>query len=210
MRAAELDAVTLDALGTLIRLRDPVPALQAALRERGVERDPATVAAAFAREVEHYLPRCVEGRDAESLEALRVECAAVFLEAAAADIDPASFVDSFMGALQFEEEPGARAAVRRLAEAGLRLAVVSNWDATLPATLAELGLDAEVAAVVTSAEAGASKPEPAIFELALARLGTTPDRTLHIGDGDADEEGAARAGIAFLPTPLGAAVEGLL
>ena len=47
---------------------------------------------------------------------------------------------------------------------------------------------------MTSAEAGAPKARPAAFELAIERLGVRPDRTLHIGDSDADEEGARAAG----------------
>ena len=47
MKTAGLDAVTLDAHGTLLRLRDPVPALLGALAERGVQRSAETVEAGF-------------------------------------------------------------------------------------------------------------------------------------------------------------------
>ena len=57
MRAAQLHAVTLDAHGTLVRLADPVPALQSVLAERGVERTPEVVLAGFRTEVAHYAPR---------------------------------------------------------------------------------------------------------------------------------------------------------
>ena len=89
-----LDAVTIDAYGTLVELVDPVPALQAALAARGVERDPGRVAAAFRAEVAYYRPRSVEGRDAESLAALRRDCAGVFLREAGADLDPAEFAQA--------------------------------------------------------------------------------------------------------------------
>jgi len=39
----EIEAVTIDAFGTLVGLRDPVPALRAALRERGDEVTERTV-----------------------------------------------------------------------------------------------------------------------------------------------------------------------
>ena len=48
MRFADLDAVTIDAFGTLAGLTDPVPALGDALRERGIARPPEAIAAAFA------------------------------------------------------------------------------------------------------------------------------------------------------------------
>jgi HAD superfamily hydrolase (TIGR01549 family) len=211
MRAhADVDAVTLDALGTLVRLRDPVPALRAALAERGVERDADIVRRAFRAEVAHYKPRCATGRDAESLAALREECVAVFLRESDAQLEPASFVEAFVGALAFEPEPGAADAVARLAAAGLPLAVVSNWDTSLEGTLDGLRLAEHLRAVVTSAAAGASKPDAAIFAPALAALGSTPERTLHVGDEDADEEGAAAAGLQFRPAPLAAVAAELL
>ncbi|HLB20268.1 MAG TPA: hypothetical protein VK613_14190, partial [Gaiellaceae bacterium] len=77
VRAAELDAVTLDAHGTLVRLEDPVPALLAVLAERGVERTPATVLAGFRTEVAHYAPRASDGHDEASLTQLQQECAGV-------------------------------------------------------------------------------------------------------------------------------------
>jgi putative hydrolase of the HAD superfamily len=205
-----VDAVTLDALGTLVRLRDPVPALQDALREAGFERDATTVRAAFAAEVAHYKPRCSRGRDAETLRALREECVAVFLAAAGVEFAASDFVDAFVAALAFEAEPGAAESLVQLADAGLRLAVVSNWDSSLPETLERLELAEPLAAVVTSAEAGAEKPDAAIFQAALARLGTRPERTLHVGDEETDELGALRAGLAFRPAPLGPVVAELL
>ena len=45
MKAAELDAVTLDAHGTLVTLADPVPALTKVLSERGIERTQQVVLA---------------------------------------------------------------------------------------------------------------------------------------------------------------------
>lgn len=50
---------------------------------------------------------------------------------------------------------------------------------------------------LTAAEAGAAKPSPAIFELAMDRAGATPAQTLHIGDDPAlDIEAARRLGLA--------------
>ena len=113
-------------------------------------------------------------------------------------------------ALEFEELPGATDACRALAAAGLRLAVVSNWDVGLHDHLASLGLDRLVDTVVTSAEAGAPKPAPQVFELALARLGATAARTVHVGDAEADAEGARAAGLGFEPAPLADAARRIL
>ena len=207
MRAADLDAVTIDAYGTLVELADPVPLLRAGLAELGVERDPQAVARAFAREVAYYRERSHEGRDAETLYELRRECVAVILRELDSDLEPEAFVDGFVSAMRFSLLPGARGAVERLHRLGLAVAVVSNWDVGLHEHLRGLGLDGLT--VVTSAEAGAPKPDPAIFLRALSELGVRPERALHVGDSEADEHGARAAGMRFAPAPLASALEAL-
>ena len=207
MRFADLDAVTLDAFGTLVTLTDPVPVLVESLRDHGVELPRERVAEAFAREGEHYRERSLEGRDEESLARLRAECTGVFLKAAGADLEPAAFVDAYIGALRFELLPGITGALSGLGRRGLALAVVSNWDMALAGHLAELGLGDLL--VITSAAAGAAKPDPAPFHLALEALGVRAERALHIGDGEADELGAKAAGMQFAWAPVGAALEGI-
>ena len=207
MRPAELDAVTIDAYGTLVELVDPVPALTAGLRELGVEREPDAVARAFAKEVAYYRKRSHEGRDDATLYALRQQCVGIILDDLGSDLDPAAFVDGFVAAMRFRPLPDALEAVTRLRRLGLELAVVSNWDIGLRGLLDGLGLGDLL--VVTSAEAGAPKPEPAAFELALAGLGVRAERSLHVGDSEADEAGARAAGMGFVHAPLGPALEAL-
>ena len=200
--AERLDAITVDAFGTLVELGEPYERLRTALAERGVERDRETVAKAFAAEVAYYLPRAHEGSDAESLAHLRRDCAAVFLDAAGVSLDPDEFAAAYVASLGFRPLPGSESALERLQAAGLVLACVSNWDVSLPDQLAGIGLARLFAAVVSSAEAGAPKPDPRPFELALAKVGVEPGRALHVGDSDADRDGAAEAGLAFEPAPL--------
>jgi len=58
------------------------------------------------------------------------------------------------------------------------------------------GLAPLIDVLVVSEEAGISKPDPAIFRIALDRLGVTPDAAVMLGDSwAADIVGAARAGI---------------
>ena len=208
MRFAELDAVTVDGFGTLVRLLDPVPELAQALRRRGIECDTELVRDAFAAEVAYYRPEAVSGRDPESLAALRLQCTRVFLDAARTTLEPSSFVDSFIGAIAFEPMPGALEAVAGLRARGLELAVVSNWDIGLAEHLNRIGAASYFSAIVTSAEAGAAKPDPSVFRLALERLGVEPGRALHVGDEPADEEGARAAGMRFAHAPLATAFEG--
>jgi putative hydrolase of the HAD superfamily len=200
--AADLDAVTLDALGTLVELADPVPALRRALASYGVERRDAEVSRAFAAEVEYYLPRAHTGSDLATLTTLRRDCAGVFLDACEADLDPAAFAPDFDAAIGFRLLPDVVPALDALQAAGLSLACVANWDVSLADHLEGLGLMQSFDVTVSSAEAGAQKPDPRPFELALERLGVQASRALHCGDSDADREGAARAGLEFEPDPV--------
>jgi len=207
----EVEAVTIDAYGTLVTLRDPVPGLGDALSRRGVARSSADVQRAFEAEVAFYVARSHEGRDEETLARLRRDCAGVFLAALDAELDLDEFAPAFVSALAFTELPGARTACHELAAAGLRLAVVSNWDISLHAHLEALGLSTVVDVIVTSAEAGSPKPAPAVFELALARLGVDdPARVVHVGDAATDRDGAEAAGLQFTPAPLADAARRIL
>ena len=202
MRASELDAVTVDANGTAVDLDDPTDRLLAALAERGVERERDVVAAAFKAEVAYYLPRTLEGHDEASLADLLRRCTGVFLEHAEAGLEPQSFAQAFADSIRFRPLPGAVEALERLQGAGLALACVSNWDASLADQLERAGVGHYFTTVVSSAEAGAAKPDPGAFAVALERLGVKPERALHIGDTEADSDGAAAAGLAFEPVPL--------
>lgn len=208
MRFADLDAVTVDGYGTLLELVDPVETLRHALLAHGIRRSRGEVADAFRAEAAYYRSRAHLGRGADDLAALRRSCVAVFLHRLHAPLQPEAFVDDFMAALVFRPVPGAVETLEELRRRGLRLAVVANWDCSLPGHLRHLGLDRFFRAVVTSALAGAPKPDPAPFRLALATLRAEPSRTLHVGDEKVDEEGALAAGLRFAPAPLASAFRG--
>jgi putative hydrolase of the HAD superfamily len=197
-----LDAVTIDAFGTLVVLDDPTERLHEALAEQGIERSTAVLAAAFSAEASHYRPRSARGRDGTSLAELRAECVGVFLEHADADLDPSAFVPAFIGAIRFRPADGAPEALAALRGAGLELACVANWDVSLHEHLERLGLAGSFHTILSSAEAGVEKPDPEIFRLALSRLDVSPGRALHVGDEAVDEDGACAAGMAFEGAPL--------
>ena len=202
--ASDLDGVTVDALGTLVEIGDPVPHLETALAARGVARSADEIASAFRVEADYYRSRIGEAGawDGDEITGLRRDCAQVFLSALAVPLAPEAFAPAFVDAMPFRLAGGAAETLAALKRAGLALACVSNWDPTLGERLEELGVAHFFDAVVTSAEAGAAKPDPHIFRVALARLGIAPSRALHIGDDEADREGALAAGLSFAPPPL--------
>ncbi len=87
-------------------------------------------------------------------------------------------------------------ALGRFRKVGLRLAVVSNSNGTVRSKLARLGLASFFETIVDSAEEGIEKPDPALFRIALARMGASPESTLHVGDlYHVDVVGARAAGL---------------
>jgi putative hydrolase of the HAD superfamily len=200
--SAAIDAVTIDAFGTLVELENPVRRLQTALAARGVERDEVSVGKAFAAEVEYYLVHKGEGRDDASLLDLRNRCSGVFLAGVAPELGEEEFAPAFVGSLVFRPLDGVEEALRRLRRAGLELACVSNWDVGIGEQLERAGLAPYLSAIVSSAETNAEKPDPRVFEEALRRLGVEPGRATHIGDDEADQAGALAAGLGFEPPPL--------
>jgi putative hydrolase of the HAD superfamily len=83
-----------------------------------------------------------------------------------------------------------------LNRAGIRCAVVSNWDSRLPRLLTALALAEQFEFVLTSAETGFSKPHPAIFEAAVSRLELPAQQVVNIGDSFVEDvEGAEAAGL---------------
>lgn len=72
--------------------------------------------------------------------------------------------------------------IRNPLDAGMKLAIVSNFDTRLRPILHQLGLDQLFDSVLISAEIGVEKPNPTIFEMACQQLGVLPEQTVHVGD----------------------------
>ncbi|WP_051323656.1 HAD family hydrolase [Candidatus Solirubrobacter pratensis] len=188
-------AVLLDALGTLISFEPPAPRLRLALRERlGIDVGAAAAEAAIRAEISYYRVHLHEGRDAAALADLRARCADAMRPALPVHASTELLTEALLDALRFFAYPDAAPALQALRAAGIRTVVVSNWDHSLHERLAETGLASLVDGAVASAEAGAAKPERAIFEAALALAGTRD--AWHVGDTvAADVDGALAAGL---------------
>jgi putative hydrolase of the HAD superfamily len=192
-----MTAVLLDALGTLVELQPPAPRLRRRLAEEGFEVSEARAAAGFAAEISYYLAHHLEGSDRERLDDLRDRCASAMMEALdLPGLDHATARRAMLAALEFTPYPDALEALARLREGGHALVVASNWDCSLPDWLAPTGLLELVDGVVTSADAGAAKPDAAVFRRALELAGVDGAGAVHVGDSiDNDVEGARAVGI---------------
>jgi putative hydrolase of the HAD superfamily len=190
-------AILLDALGTLVELQPPAPRLRRLLAEEGFEISEERAAAGFAAEISYYLAHHLEGSDPERLDELRDRCATAMMEALDLPVlDHGTARRAMLGALEFTPFPDAPEALAVLRERGHDVVVVSNWDCSLPDWLGPTGLLELVTGVVTSADAGAAKPDAAIFERALELAGVERQGAVHVGDSlDNDVEGARAVGI---------------
>lgn len=188
-----IEAVLFDAYGTLIALDDPVARLRAALADRGEVRSPQQVSTAFAQEVRFYREHQDAGDTVANLAALRRRCARVFRDAVGSDLPVDDVHDVLMGSLRYRVFPDVVPTLDVLAARGIRLAVVSNWDASLPQILTDLDLADRFAAIVVSAVVGARKPDPRIFVEAVSALGCPPDSALHVGNQKEEDLTGARA-----------------
>jgi REG-2-like HAD superfamily hydrolase len=86
-----------------------------------------------------------------------------------------------------------------LADRGVPVGILSNWDYRLERLLTVLGIAHHFSPIVVSALEQVHKPDPAIFERALARLGRPAGEVLYVGDQHAlDVEPAERVGLRAL------------
>jgi HAD superfamily hydrolase (TIGR01549 family) len=102
----------------------------------------------------------------------------------------AAFVDASRAALA-----ESRKILERL-KRHVALGVVSNFYGNVGVILDEVGVAPLLTAVVDSNRVGVSKPDPAIFALAVQALGCRPDEVLYVGDSfEKDVVGARAAGL---------------
>ncbi len=192
--------ICFDAFDTLVRLSDPAPRLVERFAELGLTVPYELAAEAFRDEIRYYRSHCLTGRDEPGLDRLRRRCATIMGERVATGVPHRlgveALVDILMGSLEFTLADGCAVCLQTLAERGVTLAVVSNWDCSLPLVLARLGIRDRFAAVAVSAVVGREKPDPALWQAVLDELAVRPEQAWHVGDEpEADAAGALAAGL---------------
>ena len=76
---------------------------------------------------------------------------------------------------------------------GVKVVIVSNSEGMLDVLFERLKIASHFDLVVDSGKAGVEKPEPGIWQIALAAHPTPPDRVLHLGDTYATDIAGAEA-----------------
>jgi HAD superfamily hydrolase (TIGR01509 family) len=114
--------------------------------------------------------------------------------------------------LNWTPYPDTADVLKGLHRRGIKTAVVSNIAFDVRPAFATLGAAEFVDEFVLSFEVGAVKPDPAIFETALARLGVDATHAVMVGDSDEADGGARAIGCGFAlvdPLPTTERTDGL-
>lgn len=208
--AAQLPAprgLLLDAMGTLIGLRQPVGRTYASLAAaHGLSLDPQRIERGFRAAYGQAPPLAFPGlagaelRQAELAwwsERIRSSLAAAGAESLPDPLGAALF-NHYADAAAWQVYADVACLLPRWHERGLKLAVVSNFDSRLDGLLRGLGLAELFELVVVSSRVGAAKPSPLPFQRALRGLGLAPSQVWHVGDRPEDGDGARAAGLPCL------------
>jgi putative hydrolase of the HAD superfamily len=187
-----VNALFVDAAGTLLRPREPVAMTYARhAHAHGHAADPVAVEQHFKQAL----------RDAAHLRQRgdgRAFWAQVVAQSLQVD-DPDVFEDLY----QWYATPKAwwidveaLTVLGRIARQGVRLGIISNWDRRLRVLYERFALERMFPVLICSAELGVEKPDPWIFKIACRAAGVSPRDAVHIGDDPRkDVEGANRAGL---------------
>ncbi|HRI86813.1 MAG TPA: HAD-IA family hydrolase [Candidatus Hydrogenedentes bacterium] len=202
-------AILFDAAGTLLHVQPSVGDVYAREAERfGVCVSADTLNAAFQTVWRELRPSVDGGTPFHTSEAIerawwRELVTRVFDQACEGDAFADRF-DPFFDALylRFEQPEVWRLyddvmpTLDALAARNIPIAIVSNWDSRLPRLLRAMGIADRFEFILTSAEAGVSKPSPQVFHIAVERLRVNAGEVLHVGDSlDEDVNAAQHAGL---------------
>lgn len=201
MNLTGIRAITFDAAGTLFDAYPSVGGVYAEVAaRRGIVVAEAELEsrfrAAFKTRAAVPRPRTDETAEREFWRGLVDEVFAPHADAPQRDALFPELWETFAEAKRWRPKDDATATLTALHARGVRLAVLSNWDARLHRVIAGLGWTGWFqAGVFVSSELGAEKPDAFIFSRAAKRLECSPAEILHVGDSPRqDAEGALHAG----------------
>jgi putative hydrolase of the HAD superfamily len=202
---AMIKAVFFDLYQTLVHYQPSQEELEAAaLKSLGIEttaealRHPMLTANEFI--YNQFAKKNLSQRSREDLMALYSEYQRIVLKEAGIAADEKTILrllgmmqQAKMDLILFDD---VIPALDGLKKRGLTIGLISNIEQNMTAALEKLGLAARLDIVVTSQDAGFTKPQPEIFQYALNKSGVKPTDAVYVGDQyQVDMVGAKSAGI---------------
>jgi HAD superfamily hydrolase (TIGR01509 family) len=136
----------------------------------------------------------------------------VLRESGLADHHAEALYDRVIDTSSWTPYPDTAEVLKGLHRQGIKTAVVSNIAFDVRPAFLSLGAADYVDEFVLSFEVGAIKPDAAIFETALARLGVEAAHAVMVGDSDEADGGARAVGCGFMlvdPLPTSQRTDGL-
>jgi putative hydrolase of the HAD superfamily len=200
-----IQAITLDAAGTLIYPREKVGDTYCRIAaEFGAKLDAQALGLAFGEVFADMPPMAFASTSAADLDQQeRAWWSGLVRQVTDRAGGVEQFSSYFTALYEYFAEPSAwelyaevMPLLQHCRERQLATAVVSNFDSRLLNVLAGLGVSSKVDAIVFSTGANSAKPDGGIFTQALKQLNIVPADALHVGDDvDADYHGARAAGL---------------
>jgi HAD superfamily hydrolase (TIGR01549 family) len=209
--STRIDLVTFDLYDTLIeivpsrweRLGYALDKLEQPVHLHAL-RDADVVAEDFYTEQNTIKP--IRDLSVADQEAFRIEYMRIWLEAAGYQVTPElakaarvgyrAELDSPNWFTNYRVYPDVVETMRRLEQAGVKRAIISNADSDVTDFVTHLEVAEEFDLIVTSAVVGWEKPDVRTFQAAFVPLGVEPQNALHIGDQPrSDVVGALAAGM---------------
>lgn len=174
-------------------------AIEIACAEGGVAVEASALAAALERVGGHWERSWAEGVHLHPRQGAEMLVRELGAEGAAEELIGEAFLGAHRG-VELELAPQLGEALAALAGEGVRLGIVCDVGFTGGESLREFlageGLLRHFSGWAFSDEVGHYKPDPRIFEAALAALGAGPGEALHVGDlRRTDVAGAAALGM---------------
>lgn len=199
-----IKAIFFDIGDTLVFDDPPLMArLALAAKTTGVSLDEGRLPEAFRAGEVYAVARYVEGVPWDAPASLREAIACVWRALGRPPPDDVTWplLAHAFAAVPFTRyvHPDALGLLWELRARGFVVGAISDWETTLPALLAELGIMPLLDALAVSEIVGATKPNPRLFQEALRQAGVSPDASLHVGDWyELDVRGAQASGMRAL------------
>src|ERR1041385_834169 len=200
LNPAEVAAIFFDFGDTLAMLNPSREELFArAARTVGLELDATTIKRAYETVDFHHKYSSLHVKDRGSFYQKYNEhlAAALGISSYMPELGTA-LAAQFTNSKRWQLFPEVPTVLARLAQFGLRLALVANWDANLESLTEELGIKKSFEKIFPSACAGVEKPDPEIFLAAASALSLRPatHKIIYVGNEyGADVVGPRAAGL---------------